>query len=68
MRQAFNFTCRKRKIGKQCREQEINTKDKLIVRQVIGHLNFSYDHVFILQNKIIANDKIKQVPVVYDLK
>lgn len=45
-----------------------NTKDKLIVRQVIGHLNFSYDHVFILQNKIIANDKIKQVPVVYDLK
>lgn len=43
------------------------TKDKLVVRQVIGHLNFSYDHVFILENKIISNDKIKQIPVVYDI-
>lgn len=44
------------------------SKDKLVIRQAIGHLNFSYDHIFISKDKIIGNDKLKQVPIVYDLK
>lgn len=42
-------------------------KDKLSIRQVINHLNFSYDHVFIIQDKIIANDKMKLASPIYDL-
>lgn len=44
------------------------TKEKLVIRQVIIHQNFSYDHVFISKNVIIGNDKLKQASPVYDLK
>ena len=30
------------------------SKDKLVIRQAIGHLNFSYDHIFISKDKINA--------------
>ena len=43
-------------------------KDKSTIRQVINHLNFSYDHVFLIQDKIIANDKMKLASPIYDIK
>lgn len=42
-------------------------KDKSTIRQTIIHQNFSYDHVFITKNKIIANDKMKVSTPVYDI-
>lgn len=44
------------------------TKNKETIRQVINHLNFSYDHVFLSNDKIIGNDKMKQASPVYEIK
>ena len=35
------------------------TENKSIIRQVITHQNFSYDHVFLNKNKISGNEKMK---------
>lgn len=43
-------------------------KDKSMIRQVIIHQNFSYDHIFITKNKIIGNDKMKLASPIFDLK
>lgn len=44
------------------------TLEKSTIRQVINHMNFSYDHVFIIQDKIIGNDKMKIASPIYDIK
>ena len=44
-----------------------NIKDKSTIRQVIIHQNFSYDHVFLSNDKVIGNDKMKLASPVYDL-
>lgn len=51
-----------------CEKLKSITNEKLTIRQVINHLNFSYDHVFILKDKIIGNDKMKVGSPIYDLK
>lgn len=43
-------------------------KDKSTIRQVIIQQNFSYDHIFISKNKIIANDKMTLASPIMDLK
>lgn len=42
-------------------------KDKNIIRQVITHQNFSYDHIFISKDKIIGNDKMKIASPIYEI-
>ena len=41
--------------------------DKLIIRQVVIHQNFAYDHVFLSKDKVIGNDKMKLASPIYDL-
>ena len=41
--------------------------DKLIIRQVVTHQNFAYDHVFLSKDKIIGNDRMKIASPIYDL-
>ena len=43
-------------------------KNKETIRQVINHLNFSYDHVFLSKDKIIGNDKMKLMSPVFEIK
>ena len=42
-------------------------KDKSIIRQVITHQNFAYDHVFLSKDKIISNEKMKLASPIFDI-
>lgn len=43
------------------------TRDKSTLNMAITHQNFSYDHVFILNDKIIGNDKMALNTPLFDL-
>lgn len=42
-------------------------KNKSSIRQSVNHMNFSYDHIFILKDKIIGNDRMCSNSPIYDL-
>lgn len=55
--------------SKECLEKFSNlTKDKSVIRQVITHQNFDYNHVFISRDKIISNEKMSICSPIYEMK
>lgn len=43
------------------------TKDKSVIRQVITHQNFDYNHVFISKDKIISNERMQINSPVFEI-
>lgn len=44
------------------------TKDKSVIRQVITHQNFDYNHIFISKDKIISNEKMTICSPIFEIK